>query len=225
MQPTPRRPRTATRSGAAARSAIAVSRPSARRGGKSRQLPDERLVALSTMHRMVAPASPRREPPLSGTSRRQLLGINLDHGRLHRRFMGHHGRMHAQPGVRARPDTPVAEQSETAKRPAGRLPASQLPLPTFRPSELPSGQPGSGCGRNWVSPGTPEPAGEPLDTARVVRPRGAGGARDRLRQRHVDAGDGAGRAGHRRDRGGNLPAGAGAAAVRDRARTGAATSG
>ena len=37
--------------------------------------------------------------------------------------MGHHGRMHAQPGVRARPDTPVAEQSE----PNRRLPAS-----TFR---------------------------------------------------------------------------------------------
>jgi tRNA (guanine-N7-)-methyltransferase len=35
------------------------------------------------------------------------LDINLDHERLHQGFMGHHGQMQVQPGVRARPDTPV----------------------------------------------------------------------------------------------------------------------
>ena len=35
------------------------------------------------------------------------MGINLDQGRLHHAFMGHHGQMHSQPGVGTRPDTPV----------------------------------------------------------------------------------------------------------------------
>jgi tRNA (guanine-N7-)-methyltransferase len=35
------------------------------------------------------------------------LGINLDQGRLHQAFMGHHGQMHEQPGVGTRLDTPV----------------------------------------------------------------------------------------------------------------------
>jgi tRNA (guanine-N7-)-methyltransferase len=36
---------------------------------------------------------------VSVTSHRQLLGINLDHVRLHRAFMGHDGQMHTRPGV------------------------------------------------------------------------------------------------------------------------------
>ncbi len=35
------------------------------------------------------------------------MGINLDHKRLQPGFMGHHGQMHAQPGVGLRPDTAV----------------------------------------------------------------------------------------------------------------------
>jgi tRNA (guanine-N7-)-methyltransferase len=44
------------------------------------------------------------------TTRRQLLGINLCRRRRHHGFMGNDGRMHAQPGVEARPDTGVSAQ-------------------------------------------------------------------------------------------------------------------
>lgn len=50
------------------------------------------------------------------TSRRQLLGINLDHRRLHPAFMRHHGPMHAQPGVGLRPDTPWGYLPATSYR-------------------------------------------------------------------------------------------------------------
>ena len=74
--------------------------------------------------------------------------------------MGHHGRMHAQPGVRARPDTPVAEPSD----PNRRLPASSF---RSRHSAL-SGHQRETWDRLWPELGAsvvPEPAGnEPLDT-------------------------------------------------------------
>lgn len=54
---------------------------------------------------------------MSATRRRQLLGINLDQGRLRRALMVHHGQMHAQPGVGLRPDTPVA---------SGQLPSTSI---------------------------------------------------------------------------------------------------
>jgi tRNA (guanine-N7-)-methyltransferase len=75
---------------------------------------------------------------LSVTSRRQLLGINLDQGRLHRRFMGHHGQMHAQPGVGTRPDAPVevgtGEDVIPAPEPLdlGRPEQRYLPATSFR---------------------------------------------------------------------------------------------
>ena len=72
--------------------------------------------------------------------------------------MGHHGRMHAQPGVRARPDTPVAEQSE----PNRRLPASSFRSRHSALSELQRDT----WERLWPELGVsvvPEPAGEPLD--------------------------------------------------------------
>jgi tRNA (guanine-N7-)-methyltransferase len=43
------------------------------------------------------------------------LGINLDQGRLHRGFMGHHGQMHAQPGAETRPDAPEVPDSGAAE--------------------------------------------------------------------------------------------------------------
>ena len=67
--------------------------------------------------------------------------------------------MHAQPGVRARPDTPVAEQSE----PNRRLPASSF---RSRHSALSDPQRDT-WERLWPELGVsvvPEPAREPLDT-------------------------------------------------------------
>ena len=80
--------------------------------------------------------------------------------------MGHHGRMHAQPGVRARPDTPVAEQSEQAA-PNRRLPASSFRSRHTALSELQRDT----WERLWPELGVsmvPEPPGssaEPLDIA------------------------------------------------------------
>jgi tRNA (guanine-N7-)-methyltransferase len=73
--------------------------------------------------------------------------------------MGHHGRMHAQPGVRARPHTPVAEQSE----PNRRLPASSFRSRHSALSDLQR----DAWERRWPELGfsiVPEPPGEPLDT-------------------------------------------------------------
>ena len=74
--------------------------------------------------------------------------------------MGHHGQMHAQAGVRVRPDTPVAEPSD----PNRRLPASSL---RSRHSAL-SGPQRETWERLWPELGVsvvPDPAGEqPLDT-------------------------------------------------------------
>jgi tRNA (guanine-N7-)-methyltransferase len=95
------------------------------------------------------------------------LGINLDHGRLHRGLMGHHGQMHAQPGLGTRPDAPAGVEAglESEHR---RLPATSF---RSRRSALSEAQ-----RRTWerlwpelgISVGSP-PAGapvrpEPLDT-------------------------------------------------------------
>jgi tRNA (guanine-N7-)-methyltransferase len=70
--------------------------------------------------------------------------------------------MHAQPGVRARPDTPVAEQAEQAA-PNRRLPASSFRSRHSALSELQRAT----WERLWPDLGVsigPEPAGERLDT-------------------------------------------------------------
>jgi tRNA (guanine-N7-)-methyltransferase len=54
------------------------------------------------------------------------LGINLDQGRLHRGFMGHHGQMHAQAGVGMCPDAPVEVDAETGE---AVMPAPEAPDP------------------------------------------------------------------------------------------------
>lgn len=72
--------------------------------------------------------------------------------------MGHHGRMHAQPGVRARPHTPVAEQIE----PNRRLPASSFRSRHSALSDLQR----ETWERLWPELGfsiAPEPPVEPLD--------------------------------------------------------------
>jgi len=74
--------------------------------------------------------------------------------------MGHHGRMHAQPGVTARPDTPVAQHPE----PNRRLPASSFRSRHSALSELQRDT----WERLWPQLGTsvgPEPSGGPLDLA------------------------------------------------------------
>jgi tRNA (guanine-N7-)-methyltransferase len=90
--------------------------------------------------------------------------------------MGHHGQMHAQPGVRARPDTPVAEPPD-ANGPEQRFEGvrkgegagRRLPASTFRSrhSALSAAQRET-WERLWPQLGmsvVPEPAGEqPLDT-------------------------------------------------------------
>jgi tRNA (guanine-N7-)-methyltransferase len=66
------------------------------------------------------------------------LGINLDQGRLHRAFIGHHGQMHAQPGVGTRPDTPVEVGANEDVTPApepldsDRRQQRHLPATSFR---------------------------------------------------------------------------------------------
>jgi tRNA (guanine-N7-)-methyltransferase len=66
------------------------------------------------------------------------LGINLDQGRLHRAFMGHHGQMHAQPRVGTRPDTRVEARTGEDVTPApepldsDRPEHGYLPATSFR---------------------------------------------------------------------------------------------
>lgn len=81
---------------------------------------------------MVASAVSARESPPSGTSRRQLLGINLDDERLHRRFIGHHVRMHAQPGLRASPETAVGSPRQGFAREAEKHSGPYFPTTNFR---------------------------------------------------------------------------------------------
>src|SRR5262249_52483937 len=110
---------------------------------------------------------------LSVTSRRQLLGINMDQGRLHQAFMGHHGQMHAQPGVGTRPGTPVQVEAGEDVAPApepldsDRPEQRYLPATSFRSrrSAL-SGAQRQTWERRWPELGiseTPRRA-EPLDT-------------------------------------------------------------
>ena len=102
------------------------------------------------------------------------MGINLDQERLHRGFMGHHGQMHAQPGVGTRPDTPVEvgarEDATPAPEPpdSGALEQRYLPATSFRSrrSAL-SGAQRQTWERLWPELGmseTPRRA-EPLDTS------------------------------------------------------------
>jgi tRNA (guanine-N7-)-methyltransferase len=102
------------------------------------------------------------------------LGINLDQGRQHRGFMGHHGQMHAQPGVGTCPDTPVEEGAAEDVTPAPEAPDSGAPeqryLPTTsfrsRRSAL-SGAQRQTWERLWPELGLSEipRRPEPLDTA------------------------------------------------------------
>jgi tRNA (guanine-N7-)-methyltransferase len=69
---------------------------------------------------------------LSATSRRQLLGINLDLGRLHRRFMSHHGQMQAQAGVGTCPDAPVEAGLDTGETMVPAPEQRHLPATSFR---------------------------------------------------------------------------------------------
>ena len=109
------------------------------------------------------------------------MGINLDQGRLHPGFMGHHGQMHAQTGVGIRPDTPVAteagleagEATGEGVGPAKEPPDSDrpeqryLPATSFRSrrSAL-SGAQRQTWERLWPKLGMSvgAPPGEPLDT-------------------------------------------------------------
>lgn len=57
------------------------------------------------------------------------MGINLDLGRLHQAFMGHHGQMHAQPGVGiagAQARVPAPEQPDSDRRDQHHLPATSF---------------------------------------------------------------------------------------------------
>jgi tRNA (guanine-N7-)-methyltransferase len=66
------------------------------------------------------------------------LDINLDQERLHQAFMGHHGQMHAQPGVGTRPYTPVEARTGEDVTPApepldsDRPEHGYLPATSFR---------------------------------------------------------------------------------------------
>jgi tRNA (guanine-N7-)-methyltransferase len=108
------------------------------------------------------------------------LGINLDQGRQLRAFMGHDGRMHAQPGVGIRPDTlDAGPETGEAVMPApdapdsGRPDRRHLPATSFRSrrSAL-SGAQRQTWERLWpelgLSVGTHDGSGrerpEPLDT-------------------------------------------------------------
>jgi tRNA (guanine-N7-)-methyltransferase len=105
------------------------------------------------------------------------LGINLDQGRLHRGFMGHHGQMHAQPGVGAYPDAPAEAgaglDTEDAMTPTPEPAGSGVPergyLPTTsfrsRRSTL-SGTQRETWERLWPLVGRSDIPGrfEPLDT-------------------------------------------------------------
>jgi tRNA (guanine-N7-)-methyltransferase len=66
------------------------------------------------------------------------LGINLDQERLHRGFMGHHGQMHAQPGVGTCPDAPVEVgaglEIEEAMTPAPEPSGSGAPQRGYLPA-------------------------------------------------------------------------------------------
>ena len=108
---------------------------------------------------------------------------------------------------------------------ASPSPGHQLPLPAVVPIHRPAADVGPAlAGARHARPvdrRTRRAARHPG----VVRQVGAGGAGDRLRHRHVDAGDGQGRAGHRRGRRRGLPARAGPAAERDRPRKRSPTSG
>ncbi len=77
------------------------------------------------------------------------MGINLDQRRLHPAFMGHHGRMHAQPGVGLRPDTPWGYLPATSFR-SRRSALSEAQRKTWerlwpqlgRQADTPPGEPG-----------------------------------------------------------------------------------
>ncbi|WP_372515353.1 tRNA (guanosine(46)-N7)-methyltransferase TrmB [Mycobacterium paraense] len=109
------------------------------------------------------------------------MGINLDQGRLHRAFMGHHGQMHAQPGVGTCPGAPVGVEAvlqtggEAVPEPSGadRSDQRHLPATSFRSrrSALSEAQrqtwerlwPKLGVSVGADATGAPQPA-EPLDT-------------------------------------------------------------
>ncbi len=97
------------------------------------------------------------------------------------------------------------------------LAASPASAPAGRPSRTSSRPPGSGSGPNWAKQARDgDCRTRPTRHRRVVRPARAGGPGDRLRNRHVDPGHGAGRARHRRRRRRGLPARPGPTAQRHR---------
>lgn len=96
------------------------------------------------------------------------MGINLAQERLHLRFMSHHGRMHAQPEVGLRPDSPALPSPESCEQDRGSawgyLPATSL---RSRHSALSSTQRQT-WDRRWPELGIDALAGSPrrgpLDT-------------------------------------------------------------
>src|ERR1700722_11061367 len=257
-RPTPRRPRTATRSGAAARAAIAATRasawPAANSGSSSTKiwcpcpfmpgLPSRRALpppdtepspkpALFAgqgpgFHRMVAPVSPRCEPlfinyqlkatvgyqsgPGADTS-----GVNAPRWTNARATRGRDTFRHAGGGGRRPGEWRSRDDAGSARFERARIwlpPGHQFSFAALSPVRSAAPDLGAALARAGHL-GDP-PALHASGHRCLVRPQGSGGARDRLRQWHVDAGHGAGRADDRRDRGRGVPARPRPAAVLDR---------
>ena len=143
---------------------------------------------------------------------RQLLGIKSQHDEGQIAVMGDDGGMHAQRGVGSAALSAESDDSSNAHL------YPRVTSFRSRRSTLTDGQQDT-WDRLWDELGTQarpaSPDGEPvefaLDTGGLVRPPRTRGAGDRLRYRHVDAGDGHRRAQYRRRRRRGLPARSGPA--------------
>ena len=103
---------------------------------------------------------------------------------------------------------------------ASTPPGHRLPVPAIRGVHRPAGDVGPALAGAWRACPVARRARRADRHPEMVRQVGAGGAGDRQRNRHVDAGDGQDRAGYRCGRRRGLPARAGPAAQRDRSGSG-----
>ena len=218
LRPTPRRPRTATRSGAAARSAIAVTRasaePAANRASSSTKIwcpcpvmsclfdpigpiarpalpppvrgrrrgwiicrTGSRLPGFSSLrsrgphrrrrpigsHRMVAPASPRCEPPSICYQPKATVGYQSGPGAATSEVHGppwtnacatrgrDASRRTGGGGLDTGPEAGPGTRKAMAQHPNSATSRPRVSARGVPPYRAPSARPGSGCGRNWAS--------------------------------------------------------------------------
>ena len=103
---------------------------------------------------------------------------------------------------------------------ASTPPGHRLPVPAVGGVHRPAGDVGPALAGAWRTCPVARRASRADRHPEMVRQVGAGGAGDRQRNRHIDAGDGQDRAGYRCGRRRGLPARAGPAAQRDRSGSG-----